>query len=424
MISPEPLRRVPLPRLVGMTIFAFALGISINVLEPAILGHKMLQYAPEWKNTALGMATFAGLIVAVLVQPIIGQLSDRTRSRFGARAPYLILGTALVILSHSTIAAAPSLTVVVLGLLGLQLASNTVQGPWQALVPDQIPSGQRGLASGLKATFDILGFITGRQLGGMLVARGQVVGAASVAAAAFAGALLVTLISGTRPRRVYPIRRSDKPPSWLSAFKIDWRHHPAFSLWFVNRMLFWGAIIAVNTFLLFFIIDVHGLPEPAAQRLVAQLGVVLGLAVLLFAIPSGWLADRIGRRTLIAGACILAAAGVALLMLLHSPTGLTAGAGFVGIGTGVFLSGSWAMVTDLVPAEEAARYLGVANIASAGASALARGVGGLVIDPLNRATNSLFTGYGFVFAAGAAALLIAGFIILRIPSRDDLAART
>ena len=187
-------------------------------------------------------------------------------------------------------------------------------------------------------------------------------------------------------------------------------------------MLFWGAVIAINTFLLFFIIDVHGLPEPAAQRLVAQLGVVLGLAVLVFAIPSGWLTDRIGRRTLIAGACVLAAAGVVLLMLLHTPTGLTAGAGFLGVSTGVFLSGSWAMVTDLVPPEEAARYLGVANIASAGASALARGVGGLVIDPLNRATNSLFAGYGFVFAGAAAALLIAGFIILRIPSGDDRAA--
>ncbi|MFP3854027.1 MAG: MFS transporter [Anaerolineales bacterium] len=406
-----------------MTIFAFALGVSINVLEPAVLGHKMLQFAPEWKNTALGMATFAGLIVAALVQPIIGQLSDRTRSRLGARAPYLILGTVLVILAHFTIAAAPSLIIVVLALLGLQLASNTVQGPWQALIPDQIPSGQRGLASGLKATFDILGFIAGRQMGGVLVAQGQIVGAASVAATAFAGALLVTLISGTSPGRVNPIQRSAKAPSWLSAFKIDWRHHPGFSIWFANRMLFWGAVIAINTFLLFFIIDVHGLPEPAAQRLVAQLGVVLGLAVLVFAIPSGWLTDRIGRRTLITGACILAAAGVLLLMLLHSPTGLTAGAGFLGIGTGVFLSGSWAMVTDLVPPEEAARYLGVANIASAGASAFARGIGGLVIDPLNRATNSLFTGYGFVFAGAAAALLIAGFIILRIPSGDEMAMK-
>lgn len=414
-------RRRSIASLIGMTIFAFAFGVSINILEPAVLGHKVLQFAPQWKNSALGAATFAGLVVAVLVQPIIGQISDRTRSRFGPRAPFLIIGTFFVILAHFTIAAAPGLMIVVVGLLSLQLASNTVQGPWQALIPDHVPMAQRGLAAGLKATFDILGFIAGRQLGGDLVAEGNITGAASVAAITFAMALLVTIMTLRRPADDHiSVDAADQPAAWWEAFRFEWRNHPDYGLWFLNRLLFWGAITAVNTFLLFFLIDVHGLTEPTAQRLVARLGVVLGVGVLAFALPSGWIADRFGRRWLIAAACMLSGAGIMVLLILHTPVGVTAGAGFLGIGTGVFLSGSWAMVTDLAPAAEAARYLGLANIASAGASGLARVLGGVLIDPINRITTGTIAGYATVFALAALAMLVAAYIILRIEPRRSL----
>ncbi len=410
----DQLDRKPIVQLVGMTIFAFAFGVSINILEPAVLGHKVLEFAPEWKNSALGAATFAGLIVAVLVQPIVGQISDRTQSRLGARAPFLIIGTFFVILAHFTIAAAPGLLIVVVGLLGLQFASNTVQGPWQALIPDHVPMAQRGLAAGLKATFDILGFIAGRQIGGMLIAEGNVTGAASVAAITFAAALLITILTLSSPTETSSEEADDLFPAWWEAFKFDWGSHPEYGLWFVNRLLFWGAITAVNTFILFFLIDVHGLAEPAAQRVVARLGVILGIGVLAFALPSGWVADRLGRRWLISAACMLSGAGILVLLLLHTPVGVTAGAGFLGIGTGVFLSGSWAMVTDLAPAAEAARYLGLANIASAGASAGARALGGALIDPINQITRGTTAGYLFVFGLAAIAMLAAAYIILRI----------
>lgn len=413
--------RLPLPQLAGYTAFAFALGVSINVLEPAVLGHKMLEFAPGWKNTALGLATFAGLIVAVLVQPIIGLLSDRTRTRIGRRAPYLLAGTALAILTHLLIATSPSLLLVVLGLLGLQLASNTVQGPWQALIPDRVPPAQHGLAAGMKATFDILGFIVGRHIGGSLVSQDRVLAAASLAAFIFALALLITLAAGSgRPAPLGSKSASDLP-AWWHAFRHNWRADRPFAHWFANRLLFWGAITVINTFMLFYLIDIHGLPESGAQRLLGQLGVILGAAVLLVALPAGWLTDRVGRRPFIAGASLVASAGVGVLLLLPTPTGVLAGAGLLGMGTGVFLSGSWAMVTDLAPMEQAARYLGLANIASAGASALGRAFGGALIDPINRVTNTAFTGYAVVFGAAALALLLAGYAILRAPigSRGD-----
>lgn len=411
----RPPTRVPLSRLLGVTIFAFALGVSINVLEPGILGHKILAFAPKWKNTALGLVTFAGLLVAVLVQPIAGAISDRTRSRLGRRTPFLIGGTLLVIASHFLIALAPSLALVVFGLLSLQLASNSVQGPWQALIPDRVPGGQRGLAAGLKSTFDILGFIVGRMAGGELIGAGKITAAAGVAAAAFGLALLLTLwLGGTLRDDPAPLGPPKAEP-WWQAFRFDWRARPAFVRWFVNRGLFWTSVISINTFILFFLVDAHGLTEPVAQQFVGQLGVLLGGGVLLMALPSGWLADRIGRRALIIGSCLLAAIGVLTLILSDDLGGVTIAAGVLGAATGVFLSGSWALVTDIVPAGEAARYLGLANIASAGGSALARASGGLLIDPIGRWAGSAEAGYHVLFGAAVLALVAAALVLLRWP---------
>ncbi len=291
----RPTTPLPWYRLAAVTLFSLALGVVSNTLEPAVLGHKVLELVPEQKNTALGFTTFAGLIVAVAWQPIVGAWSDRTRSPWGRRAPYFIAGTLLVAGCLYAIALAPSFGVVVAGVLLLQLASNTVQGPWQALIPDQVPAGQRGAASGLKAAFDILAFVVGRQVSGRLVAAGSVVGAVSAASGLFVVALVLTLAAAReRPAGLPPAPPQPAVGTLARSFSVDWKAHPAFAWWFVNRFLFWGGFIALNTFLLFYMIDVVHMGEAEAQRFVGNMSTVIGLVLLVVTLPSGWLADRVG----------------------------------------------------------------------------------------------------------------------------------
>src|SRR4030066_417482 len=139
--------RLPWYRLAGLTLFALAFGIGANSLEPAVLGQRFLELAPEHKNTALGLTTAALLLVA-------------------------------------------------LGVLAFQFGSNTAQGPWQALIPDQVPVSQRGAAAGLKSLFEVLGFVVGRALSGYLVAEGRaLVAVASAAGAPFVALLLTGLVA-------------------------------------------------------------------------------------------------------------------------------------------------------------------------------------------------------------------------------------
>lgn len=402
-------------RLVAITLFALALGMTSNTLEPALLGHKVLELVPAQKNTALGFTTFAGLIVAVLWQPIIGTISDHTSSAWGRRIPYFILGSVLAILCLYTIALAPAFIFVVGGVLVIQVASNTVQGPWQALIPDFIPPDQRGMASGIKAALDILSFVVGRQVSGRLIAAGNVVGAVSATSAVYIATLLLTIVAAHEPRSTEPQPKRSISQTLTQAFRVDWKAHPAFPWWFVNRFLFWGGFIALNTFMLFYMIDVVRMTEAEAQRFVADLSTTIGLVLMVVTLPSGWFSDRYGRKPLVAAAGLLAATGTILLLLVRTKSLLTLAGGVIGLSVGTFLSANWALVTDIVPEREAARYLGIANIASAGGSAAARLIGGVMIDPLNRLMGNLTAGYISLYALAALAFLMGTAAVLRLP---------
>jgi len=145
-----------------------------NTIEPALLGHKVLELAADRKNMVLGFATAAGLLVALLSQPVVGALSDRVRSRWGRRLPILFIGTLLVVVALPLTALSPSLAALIPALLMVYLATNIAQAPTQALIPDLVPERQRGIAAGFKATYDILGLVLGRWISGELVALGRV----------------------------------------------------------------------------------------------------------------------------------------------------------------------------------------------------------------------------------------------------------
>jgi MFS family permease len=185
----------------------------------------------------------------------------------------------------------------------------------------------------------------------------------------------------------------------------------------VNRFLFWGGFVALNTFLLFYLVDVAGMQEPAAQRFVASVSGVLGAAILVVTIPAGWITDRLGRRGIVCATGVVAAAGTAWLLAARSPADMLAAGALLGVAIGAFLSADWALLTDLVPRAAAGRYLGIANMAAAGGSAAARFLGGSLIDPINRLMSSRGAGYLFVYGLALVAFLAAAVAILSVPER-------
>lgn len=410
-------------RLLAITAMGFALSMVINTVDPALYTHKIRQLVPDRPNTALGFTTFAALIVAVVTQPIVGVLSDRLRSPWGRRLPFLAAGTLMVILCLFAVAVAGDVTLLVAAMLLLSFSTNTVQGPFQALIPDHVPEAQRGRASGLKGLSDILALVAGAFAAGRLLSLYPQWGSGAVLATVALPSLVFILALGLTAwgAREGPDAGAGAPRQTLGealalAFFVDFRAHPSFVWWFLNRLLFWSAFIALRAFLVNFMIDVAGLTEAGAQSTVGTVTVVLGVTLAVVSFPAGWLADRIGRKPLAIAAGPISAAGVGVLLIGRDLPLIIAAGAVVGFGAGIFITSSWALITDIVPRDEAARYLGVANIATAGGSALARFLGAVLIDSLNLASGTRSAGYLALCGIAAAFFLLGTLAILRMPS--------
>jgi uncharacterized membrane protein YeaQ/YmgE (transglycosylase-associated protein family) len=85
---------------------------------------------------------------------------------------------------------------------------------------------------------------------------------------------------------------------------------------------------------------------------------------------------------------------------------------FIGAATGMFYTANWALGTKLVPLAEAGRYLGISNLAGAGAGAVGAYIGGPIADYFTIGFPStpgigyvlLFSIYGALFLLSIVAL--------------------
>jgi Na+/melibiose symporter-like transporter len=120
-------------------------------------------------NHHLGLLTFVVLVIAMLVQPISGALSDRWVSRWGKRRPLILFGTIFDFVFLAILGWVGGLSWLALGYIGLQLSSNLARGPLQGLMPDKVPPEQLGIGSGIKNLIDMLGLVLSSLFWGRLL---------------------------------------------------------------------------------------------------------------------------------------------------------------------------------------------------------------------------------------------------------------
>ena len=154
---------------------SYWLGLSFmwNSLHVIILPAVLLNYAPEGlKNTYLGLLTFMGLVIALVVQPLSGAASDRLVSRWGRRRPLIVAGTLVDLVFLVFLGWAGGILWLAIGYIGLQFSSNVAHGPAQGIIPDQVPPAKFGVASGFKNVMDMAGLISASLIMGRIYPEG------------------------------------------------------------------------------------------------------------------------------------------------------------------------------------------------------------------------------------------------------------
>jgi len=450
---------------ININLFWLGLNIRNNALTAIFIPYLVVEFSrPEMKNTALGAMRTAGLIIAMLVQPAMGLLSDRSTSRFGRRRPFIFVGVLLDLVFLAFIALAWDYWSLLVAVLLIQFSSNTSHGALQGLIPDLVPENQRGVASGVKAIMELLPLILLAFTVARLIGAGQF----NLAIFATAAGLLVTMLLTMFLVKEQPLREKPALPLWPPMLRVlgilagiglgalagllcggligglagliawpiagmktaqvvgvsvgglitmavavivgvwagamttlgeDARRHAGFTWWVVNRLLFFAAITSIQGFALYFLMYAFNIAREAAASMTGNLMIVVGVFTLISALPGGWLSDRFGHKHLVGVSGVLAAAGAFVLLgSIWAPRlWLIYVAGCIlGLGTGLFTTTNWALGASLVPPAEAGRYLGISNLAGAGAGMIGAGIGGPVADFLNGSLPGL--GYFVIFA--------------------------
>ena len=135
-------------------VLLYALGYTgtwLALLTPGLvsLALRLRQLSPVTATQDLALVLSAGAGVAIVSNPIFGHLSDRTRSRFGRRRPWLLAGMLCGTLALVIVAQARNVGVVLAGWCLAQLAFNAVLAAMVAVLPDQVPERERGTVSGI-----------------------------------------------------------------------------------------------------------------------------------------------------------------------------------------------------------------------------------------------------------------------------------
>ena len=138
--------------------------------------------------------------------------------------------------------------------------------------------------------------------------------------------------------------------------------------------------------------------EPASTLIM-----YVGVFTLITSIISGWLADRFKKKNLIVLGGLLVAVGSVLVIFAPIMQVAYIGGAIVGVGIGLFYSANWALGTKIVPKDKAGQYLGLSNLAGAGAGAIGAYIGGTIAD--NTSFTLLMSIYGFMSLLSIFALI-------------------
>ena len=424
---------------VALAVYWIAIGYLWQSLGTLILPDLVQQLVgPTDKGKALSLLEGIGTVMAVVWQPMMGAVSDRTRSRFGRRRPFIVGGTVGDVLFLAGLALSGNYWLLVVFYFLLQTASNTAQGPYQGMIPDVVPEDQRGTASGYYGLANLLGTLFGTVVAGLILSHAGRPAAIGSIVALLVVTMLITVLFV--PDRSLATRERFKSPG-----EVIWATfttplaYPNF-LWLMgSRLLILMGIVGIQSFTLFYFSDTFfdGDTRATTTATTAVVGLVVALAIVV-TWPAARLSDRIGRKPLILLGGVVAATGILVLVFsgyrwlpepllaplaswlqLPELAAQTLLAGFlIGAGLGAFLSVDWAFITDVIPADQAGLFFGFSNIATAGSGVIARSIAGVLLDHFNAGPHLLRLpgGYPVIFGVFFAWLVIGTLLVLKVRS--------
>jgi MFS family permease len=389
----------------NLSIYWFSLNFHWGAMLAVILPIEVLGRSPEAsKGLALGLVAGVGSLIGMVAQPVAGAFSDRCRHHWGRRRPFVLGGALINAAGLLWMPRTTSLFALAAAFVLVQLGNNISGAAYQGYIPDQVPSQQRGKASGYMGLMSMLGTVSSFGVAALLVSPGNTHPFYTILALVLLLGAAVTVWKV--PDTPAPEHQPSSRMSWIDSLR-----NPDFLWLSITRALVMLALYAMVTFVAYFIRDRIGLPNFVGATLVVS-SIALG-GSLVSALLAGALSDRIGRKGIVSVASL--AMAVAFLFFVVAPTWnviLTVGVLF-GLGYGAYTSVDWALALDVLPDKNrVARDLGVWGFSSTLPQTLAPLIGGALLYWL----APVGWGYSGIFLLATLSSLAAAGLVWRIRS--------
>jgi MFS family permease len=358
----EPVEKVTARWVTGLVLVN--VGINAAFFGPinVFIGQQAISIDAPAKEAILSLVTACGAAVSLVANPLFGALSDRTTSRFGRRAPWVLAGAVLATAALVAMSFSAAVALMVLFWCLVQLGANAAYAAITAAVPDRVPVIQRGGVGGLAAMGQTLGILTGAVFGA--VVSGNFMVGYWLCAAALLLSVLPYLFHPDDPALSRNELEAFRPLTFIRGFYISPRIYPDFAWAWLTRFLVNVGNQLTIVYLLFFLRDIIHHEDPAAGVLV--LTGIYAVMVMVTAVLAGPWSDRVGRRKpfVIASSATIAMAGAIMAFFPVWP-GALAGAAVLGIGFGAYLAVDFALLTQVLPfAVNRGKDMGVINVAN------------------------------------------------------------
>lgn len=384
-----------------ITPIAISLAVRVGALAP---GH----------DEYLGYITGAGSVVVMIITPIVGILSDRTRTRLGRRRPWILGGMLIGIVSLFVMGAAPSILILGLGWILAQIGWGQALAGLLTSMADTLPEHQRGKVAGL------VGFVTqvAPVLGVVMAARFAGDPLLLFLAPGVVGVFFVTLFllfSREQDSRKMLISESLTIGSALRKYIFNPAKYPDFSLVWLGRFCFYFGLTLNTTFIAFFFAARLGVEVKDVAGVLATLSLIGIGATTLGAIGGGFLSDKLRRRRLfVLLASLIFAVGVVMQAVAPGLPLLFAGSLIASVGIGAFSAVDQALLLDVLPERDtdAGRFMGIAGFATAIPQSVAPFLAPLVLAI--GATTDGGKNYTLLYIIAGVITVIGGLAVLKV----------
>ena len=393
---------------IGFLLFGVLWIMGLMIVATVLLPQRLRDIGVQSPEVMLGTISAVTAIASLISNLVFGNLSDRTRSRFGRRTPWIVGGAVLGGTSLALVGVLTSPVLIIVSYSVCMVGLNMMLAPAVAVLADRVPVRVRGTVSAFYGGGLTAGAPLGALIGAQFISN-------AMSGFLLGGALM--LLSGFVGIVIWPREPSAKNLPAASASLRDIlasfrppRHAPDFYRAFAGRLFMLVSYQMVMSYQLYIVQDHVGQSIAESAVTIATMSIILLLVGLVGAVVAGPISDLMGRRKLpVVVSSALFAVGIAMPWLMPTTMGMYLLAGIAGLGYGIYTSVDQALNVDVLPnAKEAGKDLGILNLST---------TAGQTIGPLITSAVVVATGsYSPVFIISIGAALLGALAIATIRS--------